>query len=104
MEEAEVDEPFADEAIEGRQPTDRHGPHEKAARRPGHWPGQPAQVVELTGLSGMNGRAGTEEEQGLEEGMVPDVQEAPGQTEEDPVGPAQGTTQERYSNPHDDDA
>ena len=52
---------------------------------------QAAQVVDLAGVGRVDDGAGAQEEQGLEEGVVPDVQQAAAQAEDDPVRPAQAS-------------
>src|ERR1043166_4448028 len=52
----------------------------------------------------MNDRPGGEEEERLEERVVPDVKETARHAEEDPIGPAEGSTQHGQPESHDDDA
>ena len=53
---------------------------------------------------GVDDRAGTEEEQGLEQGVVPDMQQAAAQAEDDPIRAAQRTADQGQAEAHDDDA
>ena len=46
-------------------------------RSPRHELGQAAEPVDLAGVDGMDHRAGAEKQQRLEEGVIPDVQQAP---------------------------
>ena len=76
-EQAEVDEELTDEAVQRRQAADRDRPDQEAEGRPRHHLRQAAQVVDLAGVGRVDDRAGTQEQQGLEQRVVPDVQQAP---------------------------
>ena len=87
-----------------RQAADGDRPDQEAERGPRHRLRQAAQVVDLAGVDGVDDRAGAEEQQGLEQRVVPDVQQAAAQAEDDPVRAAQRTADQGQAEAHDDDA
>ena len=70
-----VDAPFADEAVEQRHPGDGKRRHQRRHRRQRHELHQAAHLVEVLGAGGVEHRAGIEEQQGLEQAMVEDVEQ-----------------------------
>ncbi len=103
-EQAEVDEELADEAVQRRQAADGDRPDQETDGRPRHRLRQPAQVVDLAGVGRMDDRAGTQEQQGLEQRVVPDVQQGAAQAEDDPIRAVQRAADQRQAQAHDDDA
>ena len=97
-EQAEVDEELADEAVQRRQAADGDRADQEAAPRstacacasPPRWSISRVCVAWID-------RAGAEEEQRLEQGVVPDVQQArrPGPARPSPAGPATGPSSAR---------
>ncbi len=61
-------------------------------------------MVDVAGVGRVDDGAGAEKEQGLEEGVVPDVQQGAAQAEDDPVRPAQRSPEQGQAEAHDDDA
>ena len=61
-------------------------------------------MVDLSSVSCVDHRASAEEEQGLEDRVVPDVKEAAAQAEDDPVRSAQRSSHQSQAKAHDDDA
>ena len=100
---AEVDDELADEAVERRQAADGDGADEEEGGGRGHAAGETAHLLEVAGAGRVDHRAGAEEEQRLEERVVPDVEQAAGQAEQDPVGAAGGAPGERQPQTEQDD-
>ena len=48
-------------------------------------------MIDLTGVGGVDDGAGAEKEQGLEDRVVPDMEQAAAQAEDNPILPSQGT-------------
>jgi hypothetical protein len=86
VEEAEVDEPLADETVERRQAGNRDRTEGEEPGRPRHRSPESAELTHLAGAGGVQDGAGAEEEQGLEEAVIPDVQERAGEGELPPGG------------------
>ena len=61
-------------------------------------------MVDVAGVDRVDDGAGAEEQEGLEQGVVPDVQQAAAQAQDDPIRAAQRTTDHGQADAHDDDA
>ena len=70
-----VDGPLADEAVEQRHAGDREGGHEGGDGGQRHELHQPAHLVEVLRAGRVQHRAGVEEQQGLEQPVVEDVEQ-----------------------------
>ena len=103
-EQAQVDEQLADEAVQRRQPADGDRADEESQRGSRHGLGQAAEAIDLAGAGGMHHRSGAEEQERLEEGVVPDVQQGPAQAQDDPIGPPQRAADQGQAEAHHDDA
>jgi hypothetical protein len=88
-EESQLDEELAHKPVERRQAADRHGPHEEAEGGGGHPPCEPTQMIDLAGVGGVDYGTGAQEQQSLEQGVVPDVKEGSAEPEYDPLRPAE---------------
>src|SRR5881296_635012 len=97
-EQPQINQKLADEPIQSRQAADRERSDQKAQRRARHSPSQTAEPVDLARFHGMNDRAGTQEQQPLEQRVIPDVQQGPAQTQDDPLRAAQRSSDQRQSN------
>ena len=79
-EEAPVQQPFAEKTIERGQRGHRENPgkqHQGGARHPRR---QPAQGFHVAGAGGVQHRARTVEQQALEHGVIPDMEDGPAKT------------------------
>ena len=74
-------EPFGNEAVEGRKRRDRDAADEEEDRGPGHEVDQPAHLLHVPLVRGMEHRAGAHEEEPLEHGVVQGVVEPGDQRE-----------------------
>ena len=83
LERAQEDEPLRGEAVERREAGDGRGADEEERRGDGHRAGEAAEVVELPGPGGVVDRAGAEEEEPLERGVVHHVEDGAGEAEHD---------------------
>jgi len=101
---AQVHEQFAHEAVEGRQAADGHRAREEGQGGPGHGLGQPAQLVQLARVRAVVHRPGAEEQQRLEQAVVPDVQQAAGHAQGDPLRMAGSAAEGGQAQAHEDDA
>ena len=68
-------QPLRREAVQRRQPRDRHRAHEECTAGPRHPPQQPAEPVDLERADHLFERARAEEQQRLEDGVVQRVEE-----------------------------
>ncbi len=82
LEQPKVDEPLADEPVQGGQAADRHRTAEETEAGPGQLPQQAAVTVDLPGAGGMDHGAGAEKEERLEEAVVDDVQQGSAEPED----------------------
>ena len=67
-------EPLTDESVERRKSDDRDGADREAGARGRHTPHQSAHLVEVAGTGRLDRRAGSEEQQRLEDPVVEDVE------------------------------
>ena len=96
-------QPLRGEAVQRRQPGDRHRTDEKRAAGPRHPPKQTAQPVELERSDAALERAGPEKQQRLEHGVVERVQQRRRERERRPVfGAARTQEQAGAETEHDD--
>jgi hypothetical protein len=79
------DQPLADETVQGRQAADGHGAEGEKSCRPGHGPPQAAQAAHLPGARGVQHGARAQKEQGLEEPVIPDMEQPAGQGQDSPL-------------------
>ena len=84
LEKPGIDQPFAGEAIQRRQGADGDGAEDEQRRRPRHAFRQPAHVFDVARVRGVDDGPGIEEEQRLEEAVVPDMQQRAAQPQDDP--------------------
>src|SRR5207244_6109694 len=77
---------------------------EETECRPRHRLRETSQVVDVAAVGRVDDGAGTQEEQRLEEGMVPDVQQAPSEAENHPISTPQRTADEGQAEADHDDA
>ena len=83
--ESQVEKELTDKSIERRQSTNGHGADEKQPGRPRHPLGESTQVVDLTGMRGMDDRTCAKKQQRLEQGMIPNVEQRAAQPQHDPI-------------------
>ena len=98
------DQPLRREAVQRRQPRDRHAADQERAARPRHPPEQPAEVIEIEAAGGPLQRTRTEEQQGLEDGVVGDMQQRRRKRDRGPRGVAGLGEQQRRAEAERDDA
>ena len=103
-EQAEVYEKLADKSVQRRQAADRHRPDHEAEGSPRHRLRQTPQMIDFAGVDGVDDGAGAQEQQGLEQGVVPDMQQTTTQTEDHQILAADRTADERQSQPNHDDS
>ncbi len=102
-EQTQVDDQLADQAVQRRQAADRDGSDQEGERGRGHPPLQAAQPIDLAGAGGVLNRACAEEEQGLEETVVPDVEQSSRHAEHDQLRASRGAAEQRDAQPEADD-
>ena len=100
----EVDQQLAHEAVERRQAADRRGADREQRRGAGHRPGEPAETIDLARAGAVDHGSGGQEQQRLEERVVPDVEQTPAQTEGDPGRLLRADTDQRQAQTHHDDS
>ena len=61
-------------------------------------------MIDLARVHGMDDRPGAQEQERLEKGMVPHVEQGPAQTEHNPISSTQGAPEHGQAHTHDDDA
>ena len=103
-EEPQVDQQLAHEAVQGRQAADRDSPNQEKRGRPGHGLCQAAQTVDGPGACRVDDRTRAQEKQGLEEAVVPDMEEAARHAQHKEFGTAARAAQHRQPHAHQDDA
>ena len=81
-------EPLGREAVQRRQPRDRHTADQERAARPRHPAQQATEVIQIEAAGGPLQRTGTEEQQGLEDGVVCDMQQRRRERDRGPCGVA----------------
>ena len=81
---AQVDEQLADETVQRRQAADRDRPDEEARRSAASPPEPPRWSISRVPVAWMTEPA-LEKQQGLEQGVVPDVEQRAGEAERHPV-------------------
>src|ERR1035437_2650917 len=97
-------QPLRRESVQRRQPGDGHRADEESAARPRHSPQQPAKLIELETAHRSLQRARAEKQQGLEDGVVGDVQQRSGKSDCGPRGVPRVGEQERRAETERDDA
>ena len=103
VEEAEVDEPLAREAVQRREARDRDGPGEEEERRLREDAAEAPHPVHVARPGDVDDLARPEEEERLEEAVVDDVEERARETEERPLRPARRAPREAGPEAEDDD-
>ncbi len=76
IEQPQVHQPLADETVERRKPADRHRAQGEQARRPRHPAPQAAQAAHFARAGRVKHGTGPEEQQRLEQPVIPHVQES----------------------------
>ena len=103
LQQTQIDEPFTHQAVEGRQGGDGQTAAEHEAARPGHALEQAAELIHIPRSRGMQNAAGAQKEQPLEQGMIPDVQQAAGKSEEGQRGMPVGLREKAQAQAEKDD-
>ena len=104
VKEPQEHEPFADESVEWRKTANGGCPEREEPGCPRHRAPEPAKAAHLPGARGVQHRTGAEEKKGLEQPVIPYVQEPAGQGEEPPRGIAVLRGDERKAEADEDDA
>ena len=104
VEETQVDQPFADEAVERRQARDGHRAQREETRRPGHGAPEPPESTHLARPRRVQHGTGAEEEQPLEERVVPHVEQRPRERQSAPGRAAVLDRHQREAETDQDDA
>ena len=97
-------QPFGDEAVQRRQSRDRQRAHQREPGDPGHAMDQPAEFAQRALARGMQHRAGGEEQQALEVGVVDAVVERGGERERSQGAHAVGLEDDGESDADQDEA
>ena len=97
-------QPLRDEAVQRRDPGDRPGADQEGGAGPGHATQQAAQAIQLEVVDGALERAGAEEQERLEDGVVDRVQQRRGERHARPAGLTLLAQDQRGAEAEQDDA
>ena len=103
-EEAEVYEKLAHEAVQGGKAANGHRADEKEGGGPGHGFRESAHEIDTPRPRAADRRSGAQEKERLEEAVIPDVEEAARQAEDQPIAPMGRAAEHREAEAHHDDA
>ncbi len=98
-------EPLADEPVERGERRDRDGSEQKQPRRPGHAPGEPAELLDIADVRAAKDTARAEEEEAFECCVVDGVEECGGERDgrEDAARALRAPQNHRQPHPDQDD-
>src|SRR6185369_3527190 len=103
-EKTEIDQKFADKAVEGWQPADRHGADTEQERRAGKAAGHSPEQIDFAGPAGMYDRPGAQKKERLEGCVIENMQQGSGHAEGHHGDGAGCLSDQRHPDPHEDDA
>ena len=104
VEQAEIDQPFADKTVERRQTGNGHRAEREQARRPRHRAPESAEPAHFARAGGVQHRTGAEEQKRFEQPVIPHMQQRAGQREPAPRGIAVRRGDHREAEADEDDA
>ena len=104
LERPEIEDQLAHEAIEGWEAADGHGAQREQGRGPWEGPPEPAHPVDVARARRVDDHAGGQEEQCLEDGVVPDVEHRRPESEDHEKRRVRRAADDGQTDAHHDDA